>query len=121
MRKQKLVLREGFWFSPDEPHLPKPIPAKTWFKGCRAFVDALMRIESSSSTRVKAYKGSSRCRICGQPVGNEEYTATFAGITFTWPQGYLHYVQEEKVRPSLAFEEWVRAFASYLEGPDEDS
>lgn len=48
---------------------------------------------------VQAYRGWSSCRICGCRNGNKELT--YGG--YTWPEGYLHYVEQHNVQPSEGF------------------
>lgn len=92
--------REGFWFSTREPWFPKPVPSVDW-PGRDAFVAKLRKLESTLEPA--AYRGVSPCRLCDKTNGNEEYTSG----RWTWPSGFLHYIVDHGVRPSLAFEEFV--------------
>ncbi len=98
---------EGFWFSKQEPGLPKPIPKPGWSKK-KQFLDALDLLESK--TEAIAYRGFSTCRLCGIPNGCQE----FERQGWKWPNGYLHYVRDHDVRPSKEFQEFV--FESTLRG-----
>lgn len=93
--------REGFWYSHEEPGLPRPV-AEDWpWPGQDEFLSALEKVEEKAS--ITRYRGWSTCRLCGKPNG----TATFASGKWQWPQGFRHYVQDHNVRPSLAFQEFI--------------
>lgn len=94
-------MREGFWFSEDEPRLPIPIGADHPWTGLAWFVQCLQKLEVN--LQPVAYRGSSRCRLCGQRNGNEEFNSS----GWKWPSGYRHYIEDHNVRPSLAFQEFV--------------
>jgi hypothetical protein len=49
----------------------------------------------------RGFLGWSKCRICGRPVGSEEWTDGM----YIWPEGLSHYVGDHKVRLP---EEFVR-------------
>lgn len=93
--------REGFYFSKYEPWLPAPVPYMGPWPGKKSFLAKLTKLEEKSEPR--AYRGSSTCRVCGCRNGSEEFTVK----GWSWPSGYLHYITEHNVRPSLAFEEFV--------------
>jgi hypothetical protein len=93
--------REGFWYEGEGSLLPKPKEASKPWKGQSKFVAALRDLEFT--LQPTAYKGSSRCRICKEQNGSEE----FQYKTWIWPSGFLHYVEKHNVRPSLAFQEFI--------------
>ncbi len=98
-------MKEGFWSSTN-----KPIP-----NGIRIDQDIielltkLCKLESIASKR--RFKGSSKCRVCGQRNGSVEFT--YKG--WTWPSGFKHYIEDHWVRPSKDFISLV------LSMPDFDS
>lgn len=112
MHKSKfehLPRREGFWYSKYEPELPRPRPRDHPWLGQHAFLAAYDSILAHVESQL--YKGFSSCRICGLcPNGS----ATFVLEGWHWPSGFRHYVEEHNVRPSLAFQEFVLAYALYL-------
>lgn len=93
--------REGFWFSKHEPWLPVPSPYKGPWPGKKLFVARLKKLEGRNEST--AYRGASACRLCGCRNGSGEFVVK----GWVWPSGYLHYITEHDVRPSLAFEEFV--------------
>lgn len=54
--------------------------------------------------RKVAYRGFSKCRVCGCPNGSEEYIVAWnkKGI-YTIPSGYLHYLESHSVKPPQDF------------------
>lgn len=99
MTNKNVNNREGYWYSQQEPQLPKPV-AQAW-PGKMLWLQKLIRAEKKAES--VAYKGMSTCRMCNQDNGHTEYA--YKG--WQWPSGYLHYIQEHNVRPSLAFEEFI--------------
>jgi hypothetical protein len=89
---------EGFWRAhPDEESkLPWPVPVDRW-PARAAFLDSLSYIEAIAD-RI-AYRGYSRCRICGCQNGYE----SFRWADWEWPAGLRHYVELHQVRPSAEF------------------
>lgn len=93
---------EGHWraASDEESELPWPAPDPDWTtRG--AFLQKLDEAESAAF-RV-AYRGASRCRLCGQANGH-------IGLRldrWEWPVGFRHYISEHEVRPSEAFEAFI--------------
>jgi hypothetical protein len=53
-----------------------------------------------------AYRGCSRCRVCGCPNGNLDITDGF----FRWPSGLAHYLIEHRLRPPIVFVTHVLAW-----------
>lgn len=45
------------------------------------------------------YRGSAFCRLCGVNLGNRE----FRDGTYTWPEGFPHYLAQHFVKPSQEF------------------
>lgn len=93
--------REGFWYSSHERHLPSPVPHAKPFEGQDEFLVALTKKEAKA--QVTSYKGFSRCRICGNANGSEEYS--IGG--WKWPSGYRHYVEVHNVVPSPKFKAFI--------------
>jgi hypothetical protein len=93
---------EGFWRGTqnEAADLPWPIPAPLW-SGRGALIEALDRAEFAAE-RI-AYRGYSRCRICGRQNGHESLRLA----EWEWPAGYRHYIAEHFVRPSPDFERFI--------------
>ena len=101
--------REGFWWSKNEPDLPKPKEREKPWKGRRDFLAHLRRVQAK--TRVARYKGWSTCRICGQKNGSTEYKCN----GWVWPDGLYHYIEEHNVKPSDDFIAFVTKQADLQE------
>ncbi len=110
-----IALREGFFHSKDEPELPKACGSTSTWKGRKAFLTALGRVEASSMVHEKHYKGDSKCRCCGTKNGSAENSLRYFGMMWIWPGGFRHYVELHNLRPSLAFQEFILAAAADLE------
>lgn len=97
--------REGFWWSEHARNLPKPVPNEKSWRGQRAFIVALFKLERKVRKKNPpgATKGWSNCRLCGCKNGS----TTFEWGGWAWPDGLSHYVEAHNVRPSLAFQEFV--------------
>jgi hypothetical protein len=96
------VLQEGFWWSEQEPWYPMPQPYTGPWHDRALFIEQLKFVQERC--QVRAYRGSSSCRLCdNRRNGSETYSST----GWEWPSGYLHYIEEHGVRPSLAFEKFI--------------
>lgn len=91
--------REGYWKSKEEPDLPMPVEGK---KAVPATVNAAL-VRAQLLAEQTAYKGSSTCRICG--ISNGSLAYSLGG--WTWPSGFLHYVEQHKVMPSKEFRDFL--------------
>ena len=103
------INREGFWredYEGGNKNLPMPQAAK-WPKR-KEFLTRLRAIESTLGAR--DYKGWSTCRCCGQKNGSADFKLTYAGQTWVCPAGFIHYLEDHRVRPSIAFEEFIVAY-----------
>lgn len=105
--KKKLILREGFWYSKSESHLPKAIARKNTWKGQKSFLKKLLVVQEKA--QAKHSKGWSDCRCCDRRNGSVEFVLVKFGLTFVWPSGYVHYIADHNIRPSLAFQEFIEA------------
>jgi hypothetical protein len=94
---------EGYWRSTaDEVRdLPWPVADTAW-PGRVTFLAALDKVEPFAA-RVQ-YRGLSPCRICACDNGHE----TLLLDDWHWPAGYRHYIADHGVRPTAAFEAFVR-------------
>lgn len=93
---------EGFWYSPQHPHFPKPQAGATPWEGQAVFLTRLRAVEALAMSTT--YKGFSTCRLCGTPAGSREFFLS----DVVWPDGLKHYIQAHNVKPSEGF----RAFVS---------
>jgi hypothetical protein len=82
----------GYWRNEQHPEFPDPqsLVDATWDEAERHMVWAYL----CHGTMVAAYRGLSRCRLCGEHNGALEFSD---GI-YQWPQGLAHYVSEHNVR-----------------------
>ncbi len=93
----------GFWASKAEPHLPNPddYVDKDWNLLDRArVVHYLLDAPVYNHGR-----GSSWCRMCHILNGSVEQSDD----TYTWPEGFAHYVAVHFVRPPEEFVQHVLA------------
>lgn len=100
--------KEGFWYSKDEPNLPKPKQMKEtseWVskKRPRKFSILLSHVEKKAIC--KGSKGSSICRICKNRNGSR----TFFYKNWEWPDGLMHYIKNHNVKPSKEFIRFIKA------------
>lgn len=115
--------REGYWYegTPDEGkiYLPKPVPNEKPWKGQRAFLTALAKVEGNATdgdreiTTSRHFKGCSPCRCCdNERNGSGEFICTALKSEWVWPSGFRHYIEVHNVRPSVAFQEFIIAVAA---------
>lgn len=99
----------GYWESPVTPHFPSPRDwiDDAWDPRIRETVGEYL----SNGTVVCGYLGYSTCRICGEKVGNLEYTDG----RFVWPSGLAHYIVKHSVRLPQSIEQWIVDRSEYLE------
>ena len=99
----------GFWREPDDPTTaawpdPRDFVDSAWDPKERKRVIKYLR----SGREAEAWMGYSFCRFkCGIPdwkMGNCDMTDG----TYTWPEGYPHYLKVHQVKPPEHFLEHVR-------------
>jgi len=98
--------KAGFWFSKYEPLFPKPRPESgdsNWVREKDNIEFAKMLQALESKAKVKGFKGSSKCRICGCRNGSREYH--YKG--WLWPEGFIHYILKHNVKPPEGFIRFV--------------
>ncbi|BAG41518.1 hypothetical protein [Ralstonia phage phiRSL1] len=88
---------EGHWYSSFEPWWPSPTTSDWPWTGQSAFLNKLERVESTLDP--VAYRGISRCRVCGEGNGCEEFNLE----GWRWPSGFRHYIEQHNVKPSSEF------------------
>jgi len=103
--RPRYLTRVGFWWSPDEPHLPHP----------RDFVDVTW--DSLEKERVVAYLrdsyylnyflGMSWCRF-GCPYPADIGSCDMTDGRWLFPEGLAHYVSDHSVKPPAAFLDHMR-------------
>lgn len=69
-----------------------------------ALVERLKRVQKV--VRVRQYKGWSDCRLCKQMNGSREYYTD----SYTWPEGYAHYIQEHNIEVPPKFVDYIKKF-----------
>ncbi|MET0979788.1 MAG: hypothetical protein ABWX90_00865 [Candidatus Saccharimonadales bacterium] len=118
--KTSFVCREGFWRNENDSstkNLPRVKARAKPFVGHREFLTALNRVQSyHEDIKTLHAKGWSNCRCCEKKNGSVEFKLNALGVTWAWPSGYVHYVEDHNVRPSLAFQEWVLAVSGTIQG-----
>jgi len=110
------VIYEGYFKGPSESekHYPLARARTTKWLGRREFMDALTKVQNSKKVEIEAFRGHSKCRICGAKNGHEEFVLKIGKIEWRWPSGFLHYVEEHNVRPGLAFQMLINQLADNL-------
>ncbi len=100
--------KEGFWYSPANPKLPKPVSHEKPVKNKAKVVARMKTVAANFSGGMQ--KGVSTCRICKERNGSHD--VSYNG--FTWPIGYIHYVEKHNVHPTKEFLEAL--FSGSLQG-----
>jgi len=105
----------GFWYSKYEPKLPMPVQQAAdseWVRKGKpkSFARLLGIVEKMA--RCTGYKGSSRCRICGEWNGSMEYYHE----GWVWPEGYMHYIRDHNVKPPAKFIQFIVATITKAKG-----
>lgn len=107
-RAEGKLTRVGFWKSRDEPNLPHPreFVDETWPSAER--VPFLRYLVEKGTARESCF-GWSECRFGCGPNGSRDMTDG----TFLWPEGYIHYVRDHKVKPPQAFIDHAKRRAGF--------
>lgn len=97
---------EGFWRRSRDitDALPWPEPDETW-TGRISFLIALDRVEAQAQS--VSCRSFSICRLCRSRNGSR----SFRFAEWEWPEGLRHYIARHQVRPSPAFERFIRNHA----------
>lgn len=93
---------EGFWTETNRPNKN----GRHW-KAKKDFLRVLSYVEQTHAAK-KTYRGFSRCRVCGNRNGSEEFSLE----GWTWPSGYSHYVKQHDHKPTKLFLAFIKGFAS---------
>lgn len=103
---------EGYWSSPNNIYETKkyPYPKSSDEKVSKEFINKLEQILKSSDTNKNSYFGFSICRLCGCNNGAGEYKIKKNNITFTVPEGLIHYYKDHNVQPSKEFYDFIMQF-----------
>ena len=81
--------RIGFWYSEQEPWLPRPRTTVWPPEHQRKVVEYLKRGQVKDR-----YFGTSHCRLCDR---SDNGSADYSDGTYTWPEGLAHYVEAHSV------------------------
>lgn len=104
--------KEALRWTKDDLEYPSPeeFIDKNWSKYYPSQYESVCEFLSGNiksrnlSIKKVAYRGISKCRICGDSNGSEEYIVTWnKKEIYTIPSGYLHYVQNHSVKPPQDF------------------
>lgn len=98
MKKENKIV--GYWYSKISPEYPMPEPDNV-IEDKEIFLEKLRKLQKRAA--VKYYKGFSKCRICNCINGTIEYSVG----GFTWPDGYIHYIEDHDVLPDEDFYNYV--------------
>jgi len=112
MKQEREEKRVGFWYSKQEPDLPKPVAKKQPFKDQDDFLEALKKVEGRKTVGKRHYRGWSTCRICKCKNGSTEFYCD----GWVWPEGYKHYISEHNVVPDKAFYQFIMEKAGMGKG-----
>lgn len=103
--------REGFWRSPEDPTLPSPVANDRPWKGKSELLTRLKKIQSRAEGI--NYKGWSTCRVCNCRNGS----VTFKYKGWSWPSGFIHYIEKHNVEPTDAFKKFINSFFTEAADP----
>ena len=57
----------------------------------------------TDTIKIEHFDGYSECRLCDDDTGSRTYHCTVNGVTWSFPDGLIHYYREHKVQPSKEF------------------
>lgn len=64
-----------------------------------------------SDINITDYCGYSTCRICGYDCnGSADYVLKSGSVQYTFPQGFLHYVEKHNIKVSEDFVDFIEKF-----------
>jgi len=108
-----MILKEYGHFNDSEnnyPEYPTVVSDYSWKGDKRGFfIQNLAKLQSEfllgNIGKVLSYKGTSRCRICGELNGSSEFIFidSKTKTKHVWPGGYLHYIRKHRVKPEDDF------------------
>lgn len=95
MTMTKKVEYIGYW-SDGKNDFPMPIENQVDNNN-----EAIIKLEAILKLGEEVcYKGISLCRCCNKMNGNSEFLVKSKDIDYAIPEGYKHYLQEHKIKPS---------------------
>lgn len=113
----------GYWCEEDKRWIEEkdnidmiyPKPESSSESISEEFINKLKQLFNAefthSNIKCSSFMGFSECRLCGFNNGNSEYKLKNQdNITFTVPEGIIHYYIEHKVQPSKEFYDFVMNF-----------
>jgi hypothetical protein len=103
-----ITIKEGFWYSKNEPNLPMPLHSDKEWEGKKKFLNKLKLVQER--IRQQFYKGSSVCRICNERNGFGEYRFKDRYFDVVWPEGFIHYIEKHNISPSHNFAVFIANF-----------
>lgn len=97
----------GYWANDRHPELPNPgdFIDEDWDADERARVANYLKAGETKTM----WRGFSYCRLCGKDMLG---TTCLTDGTYTWPEGFAHYIQAHAVKPPEEFLAHVRAQGS---------
>lgn len=101
----------GYWANDRHPELPEPADFidENWDADERRQVADYLKAGETKTM----WRGFSYCRLCDKSLLG---TTCLTDGTYTWPEGFAHYIEEHAVKPPEEFLAHVRA-----QGSDGDS
>ena len=106
-------MREGFWYSKYEPHLPMPVASGWTSAEAQSFAEKLTKVEAKAERM--GYMGLSTCRLCpnfgnsAPPFGKMNGSREFNLEEWTWPEGLMHYIVSHDLKPSAEFVAFIES------------
>lgn len=99
----------GYWNNNknDYPQYSLPVENSATNEEIFAATKLIAQIEAANNSVVLYCKGASVCRICGKSNGSQEIKVVVYSnkkvpkVVYVLAQGYLHYIQEHRVKPDL--------------------
>jgi len=105
----------GYWRNEQHPELPDPgvLVDESWDDDDRHVV----AVYYARGTVARSFMGYSPCRLCGMNNGAVEYTD---GV-YAWPEGFVHCIEEQGVRPPAEVVEHALTRMNAIEAAELDT
>jgi hypothetical protein len=87
-------IKIGYWASEFEEDLPLPV-ADTAKPDQAEVIEKLRGLMNTGY--LASYRGSSKCRLCGQFNGSKELEIIRGSTKYRIPEGYIHYLEIHNV------------------------
>ena len=107
---------EGYWaslhpeYDTENTREKYNLPISTKMPVDPKFLSKLKKIMIKHESSAVSFRGLSDCRVCSKMNGSKEFTLTNSQISFTFPEGIIHYYKDHGVQPSDKFHDFIVGF-----------